>query len=234
MHHDAGARGCTVVGDGSREYDLENGGPMSAAAVLLGWAVVVIVSMLVASYVARRWGRDPFGWALLSAALGPIALVALVGTRQADVARPEPFERRPDGRGAGGERILLAVDGSPVGTRLARHVVDLHRSDVAPVLLVVLPHEDFQRGEAAAKAEHDAKIDAATADAMAVLCAAGLTPAVIVGYGSPGEEIVRCANEQRAAAIVVGRRGAGVSRALLGSVSDYVVRHAKQPVAVVE
>jgi nucleotide-binding universal stress UspA family protein len=207
---------------------------MSAGAVLLGWAVVVIASMLVASYLARRWGRDPFGWALLSAALGPIALVALAGTRQADLIRPEPFERRADGRGGAGERVLLAVDGSAVGGRLARHMVDLHRADVAPMLLVVLPHEDFERGGAASKAEHDAKIDAATADAMVILRTAGLAPSVIVGYGSPGEEIVRCADEQRAAAIVVGRRGAGLSRALLGSVSDYVVRHAKQPVAIVE
>ncbi len=207
---------------------------MSAAAVLLGWAVVVITSMLAASYLARRWGRDPFGWALLSAALGPIALVALAGTRQADLVRPQPFERQPDGRATGGERILLAVDGSPVGARLARHVVDLHRADVAPVLLVVLPHEDFEHGGAESKAEHDAKIDAATSGAAAILRTAGLAPAIIVGYGIPGEEIVRCADEQRAAAIVVGRRGAGVSRALLGSVSDYVVHHAKQPVAVVE
>jgi nucleotide-binding universal stress UspA family protein len=207
---------------------------VSAAAVLLGWAVVVIASMLAAAYLARRWGRDAFGWALLSAALGPIALVALAGTRQSDLVRPQPFERLPGGRGAGGERLLLAVDGSPVGARLARHVVDLHRADVAPVLLVVLPHEDFEHGGVAAKAEHDAKIDSATAGATDVLRAAELTPAVIVGYGSPGEEIVRCADEQGAAAIVVGRRGTGVSRALLGSVSDYVVRHAKQPVSVVD
>jgi nucleotide-binding universal stress UspA family protein len=34
--------------------------------------------------------------------------------------------------------------------------------------------------------------------------------------------------------IIVGRRGAGLTKALLGSVSDHVVRRAKQPVVVVE
>ena len=31
---------------------------MSAAAALLAWTVIVIVSMVVVSYLARRWGRS--------------------------------------------------------------------------------------------------------------------------------------------------------------------------------
>jgi nucleotide-binding universal stress UspA family protein len=165
--------------------------------------------------------------------MGPIAIVGLIGTRQADVAKPEAFERRPDGRNGGGERILAAVDGSPASARIAQYIAEMHRAGVEPVLLVVLRHEDFQRGEAA-KAEHEAKVEAATADARRILRDAGLTPSVVVGYGSPGEEIVRCAGEQHAVAIAVGRHGAGLTKALLGSVSEYVVRHAKQPVVVVE
>jgi len=34
--------------------------------------------------------------------------------------------------------------------------------------------------------------------------------------------------------IIVGRRGAGLSRALLGSVSDHVVKHAMRPVLIVD
>jgi nucleotide-binding universal stress UspA family protein len=55
-----------------------------------------------------------------------------------------------------------------------------------------------------------------------------------LGTGRPDEEIVRLAEEIRAGTIVVGSRGlGGIRRALMGSVSDSVVRHAHCPVLVV-
>ncbi|MBI5285854.1 MAG: universal stress protein [Chloroflexi bacterium] len=208
---------------------------MSIAAGLLIWAVIVIVSLIAVSYAARRWGRDPFGWALLAVVLGPIALAGLVGSRQSDVARPEPFERVPDGQAADArDRIIAAVDGSPSGGRVARYIAAMHRQDVEAVVLVVFPHEERPRDGGAVQAEHRARIEAATAEPLRVLREAGIAASVLVGYGVAGEEIVRCAGDQRAAAIVVGRRGSGVTRALLGSVSEHVVKHAAQPVVVVE
>ena len=53
-------------------------------------------------------------------------------------------------------------------------------------------------------------------------------------FGRPYAEIVHLAEELDAGIVVVGSRGAGgVRRALLGSVSDSVVRHAHCPVLVV-
>lgn len=50
----------------------------------------------------------------------------------------------------------------------------------------------------------------------------------------PGEDICRYAEEEGANMIVMGSRGLGsVKRSLLGSVSDYVVRHSHIPVVVV-
>ena len=52
--------------------------------------------------------------------------------------------------------------------------------------------------------------------------------------GRKDQEIVRLAEEIRAGLIVIGSRGrGGVRRALMGSVSDSVVRHAHCPVLVV-
>jgi nucleotide-binding universal stress UspA family protein len=53
-------------------------------------------------------------------------------------------------------------------------------------------------------------------------------------FGRPDAEIVHLAEELDAGIVVVGSRGVGgVRRALLGSVSDSVVRHAHCPVLVV-
>jgi nucleotide-binding universal stress UspA family protein len=53
-------------------------------------------------------------------------------------------------------------------------------------------------------------------------------------FGQPYAEIVHLAEELDAGIVVVGSRGAGgVRKALLGSVSDSVVRHAHCPVLVV-
>lgn len=51
---------------------------------------------------------------------------------------------------------------------------------------------------------------------------------------NPGEYIVKVADEENAAMICMGTRGLGtVKRAILGSVSDYVVRNTHTPVIVV-
>ena len=55
-----------------------------------------------------------------------------------------------------------------------------------------------------------------------------------LGLGAPDREIVDLAEEIGAGLIVMGSRGlGGIRRALMGSVSDSVVRHAHCPVLVV-
>src|SRR5215212_10038552 len=55
-----------------------------------------------------------------------------------------------------------------------------------------------------------------------------------LGIGRPGEEIVALGEELEAGLIVLGSRGRGrIRRALMGSVSDSIVRHAHCPVLVV-
>lgn len=57
---------------------------------------------------------------------------------------------------------------------------------------------------------------------------------VIEADKNPGEGIVETAGKKNVSLIVMGTRGMGtVRRTVLGSVSDYVLHHAKVPVAVV-
>jgi len=62
----------------------------------------------------------------------------------------------------------------------------------------------------------------------------GVPVQCLVWVGDPGESIVEAADAEGADMILVGSHGRGaVGRVLLGSVSDFVVRHANCPVLVV-
>jgi nucleotide-binding universal stress UspA family protein len=64
--------------------------------------------------------------------------------------------------------------------------------------------------------------------------AAGANATFLVWDGDAGEAIVAAADSEGADLIVVGSHGrSGVSRFFIGSVSDFVVRHAHCPVMVV-
>jgi nucleotide-binding universal stress UspA family protein len=195
------------------------------------WAGIVVVSMLVASWLAVRWGRDPFGWALLAAVLGPIALVGLAGTRQSDLeqtAGVAPVR-------SGGQRcVVAAVDGSEASLRVARYVAGTHPTASEVALLAVLPQESRPGRDAAPDDEHQQRVAGMVGESKKIISGAGIPVRVVVAYGSPGEAIVRAADDENADMVIVGRRGAGLSRALLGSASDHVVKHSKRTVVVIE
>ena len=67
-----------------------------------------------------------------------------------------------------------------------------------------------------------------------IKAAGGAVTEAHVRLGRPAQEIVNLADKIAAGLIVVGSRGlGGIRRALMGSVSDSVVRHAHCPVMVV-
>jgi nucleotide-binding universal stress UspA family protein len=204
---------------------------MDIVVAVLIWAAIVVISMIAIAYLATKWGRDAFGWVLLAAVLGPIALIALLGTRQSDLEKPRQAESRGE-RAAGIERtVLVAADGSAPAKRAAAYVAEIHDEGSEALLLTVMPHES-KPAAGGTSDEHERAIETAVREPRSVLEAAGVPVRVSVAYGSPGEEIVRCAAAEDAELIVMGRKGRGLSKALLGSVSDYVSKHAKQPVAL--
>jgi nucleotide-binding universal stress UspA family protein len=202
--------------------------------ILVPWLVVVLVTMIVVTYLALRWGRDPFGWLLLSAAMGPIAIIALIGTRHADVER----QRRPTVSGAppvaGSTRIIVGCDGSATGPRIAEYIVRDLSQNANVVLACVLPHEAEPTGSDQARRDCEARVSQMTQATLDVLGSGGVSVRTAVVFGQAGEEIVRLADREQADLIIVGRRGAGLSKALLGSVSDHVVKHAARPVLIVD
>lgn len=137
------------------------------------------------------------------------------------------------------QKVLVAIDEDPVaahaaevGTELARRlnaeVALIHVIDPA---LIFDPEAGISADELAQKAREDAARVVADfrarlhADARAL----GFAP-----LGPPGSEIVKAAKEWQADVIVIGSHGRrGITRALMGSVAEAVMRHAACPVLVV-
>ena len=133
-------------------------------------------------------------------------------------------------------KVLLATDGSreaelaaTTATALAKgtdselHVV--HVGPFVPMLLSSMEQEPARMAREARKTLDDAVGRIETAGG-------GVAQAHLKVGGAP-EEIVALAEELGAGLIVIGSRGrGGVRRALMGSVSDSVVRHAHCPVLV--
>lgn len=151
---------------------------------LLVWAGILIVSMLAVSWLAVRWGRDPFGWAFLAAVLGPIALIALAGTRQSDLKLPAPFERFNNARRhvAGERLIVVGVDGSEASTRAARFVAGLRPAVSDVVIVAVLPREaQPAEGDRPAEQAHLRDVAQMTDAARGVLRDAGVAARMVIG-----------------------------------------------------
>lgn len=65
-------------------------------------------------------------------------------------------------------------------------------------------------------------------------CQDKLSYKMIHDTGKPGEVIIDYSKKENATCIVMGSRGLGkIRRTLIGSVSDYVVRHSLIPVVVI-
>jgi nucleotide-binding universal stress UspA family protein len=137
--------------------------------------------------------------------------------------------------------ILLATDGSKEAELAASTAADLsartdselHVIHVGEVPLVYHPerhggyHVEYEKAESQARQLLEAQVEKVRA--------AGATVAQAhLKMGKADEEIADLAESMGAGLIVMGTRGHGrIRRALMGSVSESVVRHAHCPVTIV-
>ena len=140
------------------------------------------------------------------------------------------------------ETILLATDGSPASESASEQAIDLAAQVEARLLVVSVVASGRQPSEAAASSPAQPESSSDSRDSLAARAqsivqrarAAGAKATYMVWEGEPGEAIVAAADSESADLIIVGSHGrSGVSRFLIGSVSDFVVRHAHCPVMVV-
>jgi nucleotide-binding universal stress UspA family protein len=147
-------------------------------------------------------------------------------------------------------KVVLAIDGSEEASRAAEAAVELCEK-TGSELHVVHVGEDFyltavtdldmvaQTWVAQEYAESEANFEQIArevldAEVEKVEAAGGTVAQAHLRVGRADAEIVDLAEEIKAGLVVLGSRGlGGVKRALMGSVSYSVVRHAHCPVLVV-
>jgi nucleotide-binding universal stress UspA family protein len=140
--------------------------------------------------------------------------------------------------------ILLATDGSDEAKQATQTAAELSKATGSEIhVIYTLPtpaeligyhyYSEEIRESLIGGAERDAETFLKE-QAEKINSAGGKVVETHLRSGSPEKEILRAAEALDVGLIVIGSRGLGaISRALMGSVSDSVVRHAHCPVLVV-
>ena len=140
-------------------------------------------------------------------------------------------------------KVLLAIDGSEEAALAAQAATELSKETGSEVhVTFVLPAPEHLIGHHTYSAEvRESVVEQARSEAQQFvegraeqLRSEGAKVAEAhLRIGEPDKEIIRLSEDIGANLIVMGSRGLGaVRRALMGSVSDSVVRHAHCPVLV--
>jgi nucleotide-binding universal stress UspA family protein len=135
--------------------------------------------------------------------------------------------------------ILLATDGSEEAELAAQTAADLASktgSELHVVHVLVLPPETLHDPFGTAAREEFEKRGRARLDELVgrLEAAGGRVTQAHLRMGGAAEETVALAEDIGAGLIAMGSRGhGGIRRALMGSVSESVVRHAHCPVMII-
>ncbi len=196
------------------------------ALFLVGWVAAGMVAVVLVLY---RRGHREGSWLLLGAVLGPLILpIAVERARRS----PQRLERRVEptvdeadpGRGP---CVLIGVDGSPESEEAVRAAVRLVAPVAGRVLLTTVVSADAVDGGrddelASARdllSRHRDGLPEGTAPVEAQIMT-----------GQPAAALLELADTEEADLIVVGRRGRGLSRAVLGSAASRLSTEARCPV----
>ncbi|WP_331453723.1 universal stress protein [Streptomyces sp. SS162] len=192
--------------------------------VLIALAAWIVVGLVTALWMARRGHRSP-GWLFMGAVFGPV-LAVTAGERVEHAPQGPPPAGTAEGQGL--LRVLVGVDGSPESRQALRTAVHLF-GPYAPTLV------------AAVVADYDsAEAERAGDPAAAVRRRIGTPDRDVTPYlteyevlaGPPAEAFGRYARENRMDLVVVGRHGRGLSKRLMGSVPQALLREGAVPVLV--
>lgn len=192
---------------------------------LAGVAVVWLTIGVVLAVVMGRRGYNSFGWLVLGVVLGPLSLVlAFDASRHSEHLRPvsltQPQTVSP---GPGLVDVLVGYDGSVESVAAFNAVAQLFGDRLGRLTVAtVSSYGDVRSEERRAKER-----------LQALAGRPGHAFDLEVLHGHPSVALSRRAMEGGFDIIAVGTRGAGISKAIVGSAATELARQSKIPVLLV-
>jgi nucleotide-binding universal stress UspA family protein len=203
---------------------------MSATTALFTLAGIGIGLLL--ALVMGRHGHDPFAWWLLGTLLGPLALPLALSAEWCQAERAQQLRIGVPGRGP--VDVLVGLDGAPQAGAALLTVLNLLGPQLGPLTLATVVDLD-----ASVEPEPRKGPGARRADQIRMRLWSPSQepdehrrpfPDLILLPGQPAEALPRLAAEGAYDLVVVGGRGSGLSKVLLGSTATTLAAQAKVPV----
>jgi len=166
-------------------------------------------------------------WLVLGIVFGPLVLPLAANALRHD--EPGLIERISLGRACTGSvDVLVGVEGSAEAEHALRHAIGLLRWRIGRRTLAAVLDYDVATGSVLAEEHKNAQ-----GDLVRTAKATSLQPETVVLSGRPAEALRKYAVEEAYDVIVVGRRGHGANRVLLGSVASELAQEDEVPVSIV-
>lgn len=197
-------------------------GGVYAALVLVIWVSLGVSTVVI--FFARH-GRRSWPWFAIGVALGPILLpIAAEMDRRGDRLLRWDMDDRADREPPPTLTVLGAIDGSFESDRALREVGRMLGGFRARIVLVTVLDPDLAGPNETAAAR------TLLEERAAWLMDLPVSVRCEVVAGDPVQMILECAAANDIDLLFLGRRGKGMSRRLLGSVADRLVKLAPRPV----
>lgn len=207
---------------------------MEYALIVAAIVIWILVGQIIRLVLFRRGHR---GTPVLTAALaGPLLALALpraaLSARGAEHARTVAHGES----GPGTHTVVVGVDGSPEARDAVRSLLDVVGPRIETMTLATVIGVSYPDAATRQSAEHEARAALASlaseVTAWANAHGYSFAPEQVVLTGEPARELLELAEHREADFLVVGRRGAGVSKLLLGSVATQLASRAPMPVLI--
>lgn len=198
---------------------------MDTTSLAVAVAAVWVLSGAVTGLWLVRRGHD-VRWIAIALMLGPIFVP--IALERVDRGGPRPAsggQRSDSARSAGVPRVLVGWDGSAQSSAALDAAERLFGVTGELVLAEVVAYEAAEDPDQVAVRSAREGLNVATRDSIA-------WHEVLVG--APADALTQFARQIDADVIVVGRRGRGLTRRILGSVSSSLLEQAHVPVLVVD
>ncbi|MGE2732797.1 universal stress protein [Mycolicibacterium vaccae] len=200
---------------------------MDTLSLVVAFVVVWLLTGTITGVWLVRRGHD-IRWILIALMLGPIFVPIALERVDREGPRRASQDRTADSWPASGAaRVVVGWDGSAQAEAALAAANRLFSATGELVLAEVVPYE-------AADDPQQSAVSAAWERLSDVVAQSATAPRHEVLVGAPAEALAQLARQVDADVIVVGRRGRGLSRRVLGSVSTSLLEQAPVPVLVVD